>query len=384
MNSAPRASARLVARVLAAVLGLALVTACSPGDGLGAMRPASVGADRWEMSAVFDDALNLPRGATVKLGGVVIGQVVGIEAADYRAKVKMAIDDEVKIPADSRFRLRYTTGLGEVYVDITPGRRQALKDGAFVDTAATSVAPTVEDSLASASLLVNGGSLGQIQTIVHELNDALTGRVGATKGMLTQTDNFLAQVLDSTGEIDRLLRSLRGASVTLNRRERTIDRALHEIRPAARSLERSTDDLARLLRRTDSMAVTADRLVTRTRSDLTVVINELGPVLEELVGIEGRLVPSLDMLADFAHKIDAASPTDYLNLKFSLRVDNPSTGDGPGGSPIPDLPLPPLPLPDITLPNLPQGPDPSLFNAPEPDLLSQLESLSSLWSGGER
>lgn len=374
---------RLLTRLLAVVFGLTLVTACSPGAGLDALRPATVGPDRWEMFALFGDALNLPRGAPVKLGGVVVGQVVDIAPQDYRARVKLAIDDEVEVPTDSQFRLRYTTGLGEVYVEVTPGRQQGFKEGATIDTTRTSSAPTVEDTLASASLLVNGGGLGQIQTIVHELNDALSGRVGATKSMLNQTDEFLAQILDSTGEIDRLLRSLRGAATTLNRRERTIDRALQEIRPAARSLERSTEDLAKLLRRTDSMAVTADRLVTRTRGDLTVVVNELGPVLEELVAIEGRLIPSLDMLADFARKIDAASPTDYLNLKFSLRVDSPSTDDGPGGSPVPELPLPPLPLPDISIPPLTSGLDPSLFNTPKPSLASQLESLVS-GSGGRR
>lgn len=350
---------RLAAVTTAALLVTLVLAGCSTGGAVDALRPASVAEDQWRLSALFDDALNLPEGAPVKLGGVVVGKVVAIEPDDYQARVEMAIDDGVRVPADSSFRLRYTTALGEVYVDVTPGRGRALADGATVDTAVTSTAPTVEDSLASASLLVNGGSLGQVQTIVHELNTALTGRVSATKGMLGETDRFLAQVLSSTREIDRVLTSLDDASATLDRRERTINRAVHQIRPAARSLDRSTEDLARLLRRTDSMAVTADRLVTRTRDDLTLVVEELGPVLEEVVGIEDRLVPSLDTLAEFARRMDAASPTDYLNLKFLLRMDNPSlndgTDDGPGDGddgPLPETPLPGLPdLPLLDLPS---------------------------------
>ena len=354
---------RLAGAAGAVLLAVPVLAGCSAGGAVDSLRPASVGDDQWRLSALFGDALNLPEGAPVKLGGVVVGKVVAIEPADYQARVEMAIDDGVQVPADSSFRLRYTTGLGEVYVDVTPGRGKALRDGATVDTAVTSTAPTVEDSLASASLLVNGGSLAQVQTIVSELNTALGGRVSATKGMLGETDRFLGQVLASTREIDRLLGSLNDASATLNRRERTINRALREIRPAARSLDRSTEDLARLLRRTDAMAVTADRLVTRTRDDLTLVLEELGPVLEEVLGIEDRLVSSLDGLARFAELMDAASPTDYLNLKFLMSMDNPSFNDGSGDlggnededgggdgdGVLPDLPpvIPDLPLLDL-------------------------------------
>ena len=359
-------SVRLPALVASLALGASVLAGCSSGGAVESLRPASVGDDQWRLDALFGDALNLPEGAPVKLGGVVVGKVVDIAPEDYRARVQMALDDGVRVPADSRFRLRYTTALGEVYVDVTPGRGEPLTDGDTVDTTRTATAPTVEDSLASASLLVNGGSLDQVQTIVHELNDALSGRVGATKGMLDETDRFLAEVLASTDQIDRVLVALRNASVTLNRREETIDKALREIGPAAQSLDRSTEDLARLLRRTDSMAVTADRLVHRTRDDLTLVVTELGPVLEELLGIEDRLVPSLDMLVEHAELLDAASPTDYLNLKFLLHVDNPSASDGPGGGLVPggepdgpslDLPLPGLPdLPLLELPaDLPGG-----------------------------
>lgn len=352
---------RIRSALVAGLLVATTFSACNPMGSFDSVRPAAVAADQWRMSAMFDDALNLPLGAPVKLGGVVVGKVVAIDPESYKAKVSMAIDDEVELPSDSQFRLRYTTGLGEVFVEVSPGRRQPLREGASVDTTVTSAAPTVEDSLASASMLVNGGSLGQIQTIVHELNTVLTGRVDATKGMLNETDRFLGQVLQSTKQVDRVLTSLRGASTTLNKREQTINRALREIRPAARALDESTADLAKLLRRTDRMAVTADRLVKRTRDDLTLVMNQLGPVLEELVAIAGRLIPGLDIVSAFARRMDAASPTDYLNLKFRLKVDNPSLNDDQGDLldgvdlPLGDL-LDPLKNPWLPTDKLPRPP----------------------------
>ena len=40
----------------------------------------------------------------------------------------------------------------------------------------TDTAPTVEDALSQASLLVNGGGLGDLQTVTEELNNVLGGR----------------------------------------------------------------------------------------------------------------------------------------------------------------------------------------------------------------
>lgn len=284
-------------------------------------RPSADGADRYRVSAVYDDALNLSVGAPVKVGGVVVGKVLRVEPDDYRARVVMAIDDDTALRQDTSFRLRYTTALGELYVDATPGTTGArLADGDVVEGPGVTTAPTVEDSLASASLLVNGGGLGQVETIVSELNDALGGRVGATRGLLSETDEFLRQALLSTRQIDRVLVSLRDASHTLDGRQRTINRALREIRPAARTLAENTDGLARLLRSADGLAVTADGLVRRTRDDLTVVVEELGPILDELHTADDQVVAGLDLIPRFSDRMAAAVPADFLNLYFILHT----------------------------------------------------------------
>jgi phospholipid/cholesterol/gamma-HCH transport system substrate-binding protein len=346
-------------RPLASVVLILVVTltGCSLTEPL---RPAAAGEDQWRVSAVFDDALNLPTGAPVKVGGVPVGKVVRIAPDDYRARVDMAIDDDTVLRRGSDFRLRYTTALGELYVDVTPARVGArLEDGTLIGERDVFTAPTVEDALSSASLLVNGGSLGQVQTIVGELNTALDGRVGAARGLLTETDRFLVEALRSTREIDRVLRALTGASKLLNHRERTVNRALEDLRPAAKVLTDNTDDLARLLGATDRMAVATDHLVRRTRGDLTTIVRELGPVLDELLAEKDRIVAGLATTDRFARVLDDATPTDYLNLYFLLHIDGAlgTLPDPPGPGGPPDVPgLPDLPIPELLDPRIPELP----------------------------
>ncbi len=359
---AKRLSGRLV---LAAVLLLGLTTGCGAGDLSTNVRPASVSSDERELAVLFDDALNLSVGAPVKVAGVTVGRVTQVGIQDYRARVDLAFEDDTALPEDSRFRLRYTTALGEMYVEVTPGEAErTLADGALVDGPNATTAVTVEDTLASTSLLVNGGGLGQLQTVVDELGTALDGRVGATKSLLHETDAFFEEALRSTKEIDRVLISLADAAEVLDRREDTVNAALEDLRPAAQTLADNTDDLVRLLRRADRMSVTADRLVRRTRDDLLSVVDQLAPVLEEVLSIQDVLVPGLDKLVEFGKRVDHGSPGDYLNLKFLLHLDDLNSTDpnGPGPGEVPDLPevpgLPELPpllpgLPNLPLPELP-------------------------------
>lgn len=331
-------------RAVVGVAGLALVVLVSACSGVGEradqLQPDAVGDDQVTVTASFDDALNLPAGAAVKLDGVRVGKVVGIDAVDYRAQVVMAIDEDAGVPVGSAYRLRSTTALGEVYVEVTPAPAGGapLAGGAVVPADATSVAATVEDALASASLLVNGGNLGQIQTIVSELGTALDGRTGAARQVLAQTDAFLAEILASTREIDRTLTALAGASATLDAREETIDAALAELRPAAATLTDSTDDLAALLDSADALALTADDLVRSSRDDLELIVDEVGPVLDTLLAAEDELLPALSDLTTFGATIDDRVAGDYLGgylrlgVTDALRSPLPTPTDLLGGS----------------------------------------------------
>lgn len=329
----PRRTGRALGPVLAAAVAAVALVGCSAAqERVDLLQPSAVGADQYTITATFSDALNLPEGAVVKLDGVQVGKVVSIVPEDYRARVEMAIDDDVVVPAGSGFRLRYTTALGEVYVEISaaPLGGETIADGDVVPDESTSVATTVEDALASASLLVNGGNLGQIQTIVSELNTALDGRTGAARGLIAQTDTFLAEILASTQQIDRTLNALAAASTTLDAREATINAALRDLRPAAATLTENTDDLAALLESADALAVTADELVRTTRDDLVLIVDELGPVLDTLLAAEDQLLPALDDLATFGATIDDRAPTDYLNLFFKLRITSVLNSPLPG------------------------------------------------------
>lgn len=136
--------------------------------------PGGIG-DGIHVTARFDNALNLPAKAKVKLYGTDVGIVTNIAAHDYRAVVTMLIDKNTKLPKDTGAELRQATPLGDVFIALEPPSGTSadlVSDGGEI-TGSTRAAATVEDLLVTAAATVDGGSLGSLQTIVSELAAAV-------------------------------------------------------------------------------------------------------------------------------------------------------------------------------------------------------------------
>ena len=315
-------SAHGVVAVLLA-LGMALLAGCSttmrdlpiPGTG--------VSGDTMEVEAEFAEVLNLAVGAPVKVNGIDMGKVKKIEVEDFVAHATLTLKTDAKLRDGARARLRYTTPLGELFVDITnPTAGTVLGDKAVLEMAETTTAPTVEDALAQASLLINGGGLEQLQTVTEELNTALNGNEADYRALLDKASVFLTRANATTRSIDAVLTSLNSLSGTLNTRKDTINNALRDIRPAAKVLREKTPDFTALLAELEKFTGAANSTVKATRSQLLTLLKEVEPVLAEFAKNKGTFEASLKAVIAAAAIGEKVITTDYLTLSLELHLDN--------------------------------------------------------------
>jgi phospholipid/cholesterol/gamma-HCH transport system substrate-binding protein len=325
---------RLVA-ALAAFAGLVAVTGCGPTMADLPLPGSGVSGDTITVKVSFDEALNLARGAQVRVNGVSSGKVRSVSVEDFKAVVLLDVRTSARMRRTATARLRYTTPLGELFVEVTnPDRGPLLRDGATLPAASASTAPTVEDALAAASLLVNGGGLTQLQTVTEELNKAVGGREDTVRELLGRADTFLTEANATTADIDRALSALATVSRVLAANRSTIDAALTDIRPAARVLRQNTPGLTRLLAKVTEFSATANDVVGATRSQILQMLRQVSPVLDEFIANRDDLGPSLRALVSLNDDINAAIPGDYANMKLEMQLDKmtPPNPLGPPGS----------------------------------------------------
>lgn len=284
--------------------------------------PGGVSGPTYHLTAVFRDVSDLTVGAKVKLQGVVVGEVTSIRTADFTAHVSMSISKRFRLPAGTTFQVRFTTPLGEDFVLATPppSGGQQLRDGDTVAPAQTSEAPTIEDTFAALSLLLNGGGLDKLHTIVAELDTALKGRTGAARDTLRRLDVVVGHLDAHKSDIDAALTGLAALSKRLDAGSTLVTQALGQFPQTLRILAADTGRIRVLLAKVATLGSTVQELLRRGQRDLLADLDALRPTLDAVAASRRDLQPTFDSLIGFGRLIDRATPGDYLNLSVTVQL----------------------------------------------------------------
>lgn len=323
-----------IGTLVAGVTCLVLVTGCGPTMRDVPLPGSGVGGDTITITVQFDEALNLAQGASVKVNGVDSGKVQSVKAKDFKAIAELKVRKDASMRTDATARLRYTTPLGELFVDVSnPAEGPLIGDGQELAKKNATTAPTVEDALASASLLINGGGLNQLQTVTDEMNAAIGGREDGVRDLLRNANTFLTEANATTGDIDAALRALAGLSKVLNANKQTISAALTQVAPAAKVLRENTPEFTALLAKLAEFSGTANDVVGKTRAEILQMVEQVTPVLDEFLKVKDDLGPSFADLVNLSKLFAQAVPGDYVNMKLTIEFDKIGLPNifGPGG-----------------------------------------------------
>jgi virulence factor Mce-like protein len=235
---------------------IALLSGCSAGlESLPLSAPSAKGGS-YSVTAVFTNALNLPAQAKVKLDGVDIGVVDAISAKDFTARVTMSIRDDVPLSTGSTAELRSATPLGDLFVAIHSDPQQTgsaarLRGGDTIPLASTSAGATVEELLSSAAVLVNGGVVRNVTTLLNGAGKAVGGRGDNVATLLHESSALITRLNARSAQIKTALDNTSDLTTTLSQRQNTLDQALAAAAPAMTTIAENRDQIADL---TDSVA----------------------------------------------------------------------------------------------------------------------------------
>ncbi|MGE2729970.1 MlaD family protein [Mycolicibacterium vaccae] len=231
-------------RIIPPILVSAALTGCGAGvEDLPLPAPGLRGPS-YELTAEFTNALNLPDRAKVRVGGADVGEVVGMSAQDYTAVVRLRILDRVRLPDGTTAELRSATPLGDVFVALTPPpsgtSAAALADGDRIPRSATASAATVEQVLATTSLLVNGGVVRNLTRVLNGVGGALGSDGEGLTSLIRESRALVSSMAERSGEIRAMLAQTASLADDLNNRRDTINALLDSSGPALLTIADNT------------------------------------------------------------------------------------------------------------------------------------------------
>jgi phospholipid/cholesterol/gamma-HCH transport system substrate-binding protein len=289
--------------------------------------------ESFEVTAEFNDVLNLVPRSPVLVNDVTVGEVVSLERVGWHAGAVLRIQDDVVLPENTIAQIEQSSLLGEKYVALRPGPGPAvgqLEDGDNIPLAATGRNPELEEVLGSLSFLLNGGGVGQLKTITTELNAVFDGRQDRLRHVLGEMSTLVAGLDAQKDDIIAAMEALNGLTGTLNREKATVTEALDTLGPAVTVLADQHDQLISMLKALDRLGAVGTRVIGETKDQILEDLARLRPVLHEIVAAGDQLPTALSLLISFPFPIESNDIVygDYANTSifFNLNLRNLPTG----------------------------------------------------------
>lgn len=314
-------------RAIAVVLGLACVTtlsACSGWRGLNSFTlpgTSGGGPGAYTIQAQMPDVVTIQQNTRVRVDDVNVGNVTNIELQDWHALVTMRINGDVRLPANSTAKLGQTSLLGSMHIELAPPKDEAptgqLKNGSVIPLSRASLYPSTEQTLASVSILLNGGGIGQLQEINQAVAKAFAGRENEMRSLLNQLDEFVARTNEQTDDIIAAAENLNALAGQVAAKDPVVDKALMTVPKALSVLAQERTKIADAIDQVGKFSAIAADTIHQSRESLINNLRNIAPVLRSLADAGPALTKGLDGLATYPWPTSTVTNWfrgDYANL----------------------------------------------------------------------
>ena len=275
-----------------AVIAALMVISFKAGD-----LPVIGGGDTYY--AHFSEAGGLKLNDEVRIAGVRVGKVDGIELDGDKVKVSFKVDTDSRFGKETGAQIGVKTILGAMYIDLQPAGEGQLEEESTIPverTASPFDVVEVFEGLAERSGKINVNRLSRaLDTMAtltrntpEEFQSALKG-VSALSRNVAEKDEELAELLGNLRKVSRVLSDRKDDIITLMRDSDVLFRALVARREAVHNLLVSTSQLSKQL----------TALVRETEADLKPALDNLQGVVDLLNANRESLDKSLELLAPF-------------------------------------------------------------------------------------
>jgi phospholipid/cholesterol/gamma-HCH transport system substrate-binding protein len=289
---------------------------------------ASLGSHPYQVTAQFTNVGDLVPQSAVRVSDVAVGRVtrIWLPPNGWTANVTMLVNGGIRLPANAIAQVQQSSLLGEQYValsappGVTPSGK--LANGAVIPVSRTTSNATVEQVLGALSLLLNGGGIDQLHTIVSQLNDALAGNEPQIRSLLVRIRALLANLNSHRDDIITALTGLRDLSATLAARDRQISHTLDHLTPGLRVLAAQRAQLVTMLKSLHALSGVAVSTINASEASMVADLRLLTPTLRELASAGQDLPLALQVLLTypFTNQVLNDVKGDYLNAYLSLRA----------------------------------------------------------------
>lgn len=247
-----------------------------------------IGASR-TYYGLFTDATGVFKGDRVRVAGVEVGSITGMElvsSGDRKvAKLEFSVDESVPVYPDAELQLRYENIVGQRYLNISeePQKTDPAKDGTTFGTEQTTPALNLTELFNGFQPLFRALDPARLNTFSFELVRALQGEAGTLQNLMRNTAQLTNTIADRDAVIGSVVGNLNTVLTTVGDRDEKLTDLVVQFRNLMSGLAGQSDVIGATLPSLDRLLDATAGTLREIRSPLKATIGSLGTVAGQLL-----------------------------------------------------------------------------------------------------
>lgn len=284
---------------------------------------------------VMADVSGLKAGDVVRIAGVRVGQVDGLDVIDgNRVEVAFHVDRDQRLTDATEVLVRYENLLGDRYLELqqAPEQGTPLAAGATIPVERTTPALDLDVLLNGFRPLFRGLEPAQVNELATNLIATLQGRGGTVESLLAKTGSLTNGLADDSKAITSLIDNLDVLLGSLDSRDIQLRQTIGRFRILVSGLAKDKDPIAESVTSINRMAAALAGLFHDGREpfkETVIAVNDLAKLLNTNTRTLNKVLKSLPGAYQVLDRIGSHGNTFNFYL-CSVQV----AISGPNGKPI--------------------------------------------------
>ena len=252
-----------------------------------------------DYKAVFADATGVVKGDDVRVAGVKVGTVSGVEITERtRALVSFTVDDTTSISGATNALIRYRNLVGQRYISLSEGigDGRRLPDGATIPLDQTQGALDLTILFNGFKPLFRALSPDDVNKLSYEIVQVFQGEGGTLEGLLGHTASVTQTLASRDQLIGDLIDNLNEVLVHVGDRDEQLGRLIISFRDLMGGLKKDRRAILSSLDEVSALSVETAQLVSGIRKPFVRDIQGLRDVAGNLDRNKAELDRALQVL----------------------------------------------------------------------------------------
>lgn len=236
-------------------------------------------------SAIFNDVSDLESGDTVRVAGVRVGTVSGVELRpDNLVTVTFDAASTIPLTSGTRAAVRYLNLVGDRYLELvdSPGSTRILPSDSVIPVDRTSPALDLDLLLNGLKPVVQGLNARDVNALTSSLLQIMQGQEGAIESLLSKTSSFSNTLADNGQVVEQMIDNLKELLATLDAEGDNFSATIDRLEQLVSGLAQDRDPIGEAIEALNQGTASVAGLLSAARPPLAGTIDQLSRLSSHL------------------------------------------------------------------------------------------------------